>query len=617
MDATPDTHNPAPSAATLSAGAPRKGRARRFLRFSLGYWRGETRRQAVVLSALVLVFLLANLGAALAVNRWNKYFFDAVERKDVATIWFSVGLVLGLAFFSAAMAVLLLHFRMRLQIRWRQWLAQRLVARWLSERRFYQLSIVGGEAENPEARMSDDGRLAIELLVDFSLGVLNAVLAAISFISVLWFIGGAFTVSGITIPGYLVWACIVYSAITTTSMYFVGRPLVLRVEEKAAGEAQFRYELTRVKDSAENIAMIGGDEDERARLEHTLKDVVSRWYGVLRQQARMTWLTGSNNVLAPVIPLLLCTPKYLDGEMSLGSLMQAAAAFVQVQTALNWLADNALRLADWFASAQRVTELTDALDRLDATIGKHGKSETITLREGPDDCVHLAGVHVSQHDGKVMIGESDAIIRPGEKVLVRGDSGSGKSTLIRAIAGLWPWGGGEILLPKGAHIAFMPQRPYFPLGTLRDALLYPRGSQDTPREKIETALVRCGLEHLAPRLDQADNWPSVLSGGEQQRVAFARAMLDPPDILIMDEPTSALDEVSQFRMMEYMRDEMTKTMVIHVGHRPGLEPFHDREIHLIREEGGPATAQERSIGLRDRLLRRFRRNARTEGADQA
>ncbi len=608
MTAKPDTGKAAAGspAPILAAGAPRSGRALRFLRFSLGYWRGDTRRQAFFLSVLVIAFLLANLGAALMVNRWNKYFFDAVERRDVATIWFSVALVLGLALFSAAMAVLLLVFRMRLQIRWRQWLAQRLIGRWLSERRFYQLSIVGGEAENPEARMSEDGRLAIELLVDFSLGVLNAVLAAVSFISVLWFIGGSFTIWGVTIPGYLVVACILYSGVTTASMYVVGRPLVRRVEEKAAGEAQFRYELTRVKDSAENIALIGGDEDERARLDLTLKDLVTRWYGVLAQQAHMTWLTGANNVLASVIPLLLCTPKYLAGDMSLGSLMQAAAAFVQVQTALNWLADNALRLADWFASAQRVSELNDALDRLDATIGKHGRSETITLREGPDDCMHLAGVYVSQHDGRLMIGESDAIIRPGEKVLVRGESGSGKSTLIRAIAGLWPWGGGEILLPKNARIAFMPQRPYFPLGTLRDALLYPNGAPDTPRDKIETTLVRCGLEHLIPRLAEQDNWPSVLSGGEQQRVAFARAMLAPPDILIMDEPTSALDEVSQFRMMEYMRDELARTMVIHVGHRPGLEPFHDREIHLIREAGGPVTAQEQPIGLRDRLLRHLR-----------
>lgn len=586
-----------------------RGRARRFLRASLGFWR-EERLKAWLLTGGVLFFLLASLAAALAVNRWNKYFFDALENKNISAIWFSVALVLGLAAFSAAMSVGLLHMRMRLQARWRQWLAHKLFARWLSERRFYQLSIIGGEADNPEARIAEDGRLAIDLLVDFSLGVLNAFLSAVSFISVLWFVGGALTVGGFVIPGYLVFASLIYSGLTTGIMYLLGKPLVQRVEEKAAGEAQFRYELTRVKDSAENIALIGGDEDERQRLDLTLQDLIHRWYRVIFQQGHMMWLMGTNLVLAPVVPLLLSAPKYLSGDLTLGSLMQAAAAFVQVQTALNWLADNSLRLADWFASAQRVSELTDALDRLDATIGQHGRSETIVIKPSLDDCLHLSGVHVSQHDGKLMIAEADAVIRPGEKVLVRGDSGSGKSTLIRAIAGLWPWGGGEILIPPRAHVAFMPQRPYFPLGTLRTALLYPHTDVEQPQEKIESALMRCGLDHLIPRLDEVENWSAVLSGGEQQRVAFARAMLNPPDILILDEPTSALDEVSQFRMMEYMRDELAATMVVHVGHRPGLEAFHDREIHLIRVEGGPATAQERSFGVADRLLRRLRSGGR-------
>jgi putative ATP-binding cassette transporter len=582
------------------------GRALRFLKFSRGFWRGPTRRRAWLLTLALLAFLFANVGAALAVNRWNKFFFDALDARDLAAIWLSLALIFALALLSGATAVGLLHMRMRLQVRWREWLAQALFARWLSERRFYQLSIVGGDADNPEARMSDDARLAVELLVDFSLGVLNAALAAVSFISVLWFVGGGVTIGEVHVPGYMVIACVAYSAITSGAMFLIGRPLVRRVEEKAAGEAQLRYELTRVRDSAETIALIGGDEDERQRLNETLADLVRRWYAVMTQQGRMTWIFGSNNVLAPVVPLLLGAPKYLSGEMSLGSLMQAAAAFVQVMTALNWLADNSLRLADWFASAQRVSELNDALDRLDATIGAHGRSQTISIGESPDACVHLRGLHIAQHDGKLMIEEADAVIHPGEKVLVRGESGSGKSTLIRAIAGLWPWGGGEILIPKDARVSFIPQKPYFPLGTLREALLYPHARTDIQRERMENVLVRCGLSHLAPRLEEADNWSGVLSGGEQQRVAFARAMLSPPDILILDEPTSALDELSQFKLMEYLRDEMPDTMAIHVGHRPGLEPFHDRQIHLVRVAGGPAVAQERPIRLRDRLIGRLR-----------
>ena len=388
---------------------------------------------------------------------------------------------------------------MRLQLRWRQWLARKLIGRWLADRHFYQLTIVHTEADNPEARIAEDGRIAIELLVDFSLGVLNAVLAAISFIGILWVVGGSLTVAGYSIPGYMVFACIIYSTITTLGMFLLGRPLVRRVEEKAAGEAQLRYELTRVKDNAENIALTGGDDDERERLDVTFSDLVQRWLGVIVWQGRMMWLNGANLVLAPVVPLLLGAPKYLAGEMTLGSLMQAAAAFVQVQVALNWLADNALRLADWFASSRRVTQLSDAIDRLEASLGPVGQGETIKLGVSPDNRVHLRDLNIALHDGKLMIDGAEAIVSPGEKVLVKGESGTGKSTLIRAMAGLWPWGSGEILRPADADIAFMPQRPYFPLGTLRTALLYPHPEQEVPDEKIRDTLMRCGLEHLIPR----------------------------------------------------------------------------------------------------------------------
>jgi putative ATP-binding cassette transporter len=567
--------------------------------------------RAWLLTSTALFLLFANLGAALAVNRWNKFFFDALEQKDTETIVIGLGLVLVLAFFSAAFSVGLLHARMRLQVRWRQWLVRTLISRWLADRHFYQLTIVHTEADNSEARIAEDGRLAIELLVDFSLGVLNALLAAISFIGILWVVGGSLTVAGYAIPGYMVFACVLYSTITTVSMFLLGRHLVRRVEEKAAGEAQFRYELTRVKDNAENIALIGGDDDERERLDITLSDLVQRWLGVIVWQGRMMWLNGGNLVLAPVVPLLLGAPKYLSGEMTLGSLMQATTAFMQVQVALNWLADNAMRLADWFASSHRVTQLSDAIDRLEASLGPAGPGETIKLGVSSDNRMHFRHLNIALHNGKLMIDGAEAVISPGEKVLVKGDSGVGKSTLIRAIAGLWPWGSGEILRPEGAYIAFMPQRPYFPLGTLRTALLYPHPEQEVAEDKIGDVLTRCGLEHLIPRIHETEQWSSLLSGGEQQRLAFARVIIHPPDILIMDEPTSSLDELSQFRMMEYMRDFLPDAMVIHAGHRPGLERFHDREIQLVHEKhDGPATMQERLFSPLELVSRALQKLAR-------
>jgi vitamin B12/bleomycin/antimicrobial peptide transport system ATP-binding/permease protein len=584
----------------ISEDRARSSRSRRFLRLSLGFWSGTTRAQAWLLTIAILFFLLANLGAALAVNRWNKFFFDALEQKDTKTVVLGLGYILVLAVFSAAFSVGLLQARMRLQVRWRQWLARALIARWLADRHFYQLAIVHTEADNPEARIAEDARISIELLVDMSLGILNAVLAAVSFVGILWVVGGALTVMGYSIPGYMVFACIVYSALTTTSMFLLSRPLVRRVEEKAAGEAQLRYELTRVKDNAENIALIGGDEDERARLDETLSDLVQRWLRVIMWQGRMMWLNGANLVLAPVVPLLLGAPKYLSGEMTLGSLMQAATAFVQVQLALNWLADNALRLADWFASSHRVTQLSDAIDDLEASLGPVGQGGTIKLGVSPDNRVYLRQLNIALHDGRLTIDGAEVAISPGEKILVKGELGSGKSTLIHAMAGLWPWGSGEILRPEGASIAFMPQRPYFPLGTLRAALLYPGSEQLVSDERIRDILMRCGLEHLVTRIDETDQWGSLLSGSEQQRLAFARVLIHPPDILIMDESTSSLDELSQFKMMEYMRDLLPATMVIHAGHRPGLERFHDREIQFMREKrDGPVdTRQDQLSPLR-------------------
>jgi putative ATP-binding cassette transporter len=560
----------------------RSGGAYRFLRLALGFWSGPTSTLAWLLSILTVAFLLSNLGTALAVNFWTKYFFDALERKDTTNVTLGIGLILAIALASAVGAVGLLHARMRLQVRWRQWLSRSLIRRWLTDRHFYQLTIVQTDAENPEARIAEDSRLAIELFVDFSLGVLNALLAAASFIGILWIVGGSFSVLGMIIPGYMVIACVIYSAATTFGMYLLARPLVRKVEQKAAAEAQLRYELTRVKDNADSIALVGGDDDERRRLDVTFSELVERWLGVILWQGRMVWMNGANLVLAPVVPLLLGAPKYLSGEMTLGSLIQAATAFAQVQLALNWLADNAMRVADWLAASHRVTQLSDAMDRLEERLGPLKRIQTIRIDASPDDCIMLRDLHIALHDGNLGLESEEIVIRPGEKVLVKGEPGSGKSTLIRAMAGLWPWGRGEILMPAGAEVVFVPQRPYFPIGTLRTSLLYPHQDHDVSDDVICEVLMRCGLEHLISALDRIDQWSSSLSGSEQQRLSFARILIRPPGVLIMDEPTSSLDELSQFKLMEYMRDMLPKTTVIHAGNRTGLERFHDRKIQLVR-----------------------------------
>ncbi|BDV36474.1 ABC transporter ATP-binding protein (plasmid) [Methylocystis iwaonis] len=511
-------------------------------------------------------------------NRWNKFFFDALQSKDQRLLLLGMGLMLALALTSSMTSVALLQMRMRFQLRWREWLTRTLVRRWMERRRFYQLTVLR-LVDNPEARIAEDGRIAIELFVDFATGVTNALLMAASFVSVLWFIGGSLTLWGVTVPGYLVIAVVFYSACTSYGMLLLGRPLVSRVEGKAVAEADFRFELSHTRENAETIALIGGDDTERERHCTRFDQVALCWVAVIGRQARMLFLSSGNNVLAPVIPLMLGAPKYLAGDMSLGDIMQAAAAFIQVQLALNWLADNSMRLADWFASARRVAALDLFFDNLDKlAIGVEDKM--IDLAFSNDGALHLCGLSIAQHDGAQMLADTDAVIRRGEKILVEGESGAGKSTLIRAIAGLWPWGSGSILRPRDARVAFMPQQPYMPRGTLRDALNYPHDATPPDPARIEKILVTCGLAHLVSRLDEEQNWSDVLSGGEQQQLGFARVLLKPPDIIIMDEPASALDDLSQTRLMELLSEEAPNSTIIHAARRNVDERFYDREIQL-------------------------------------
>jgi putative ATP-binding cassette transporter len=595
--------------ATVEA-ASRRTAMRRFLRLASRYW-AEEKKQAWGLTAALLVIVLLTLATQLGINRWNRFFFDALDAKNGHSILLGVGIIAVLAFSTALLAVVMVHVRMRLQVRWRQWLTRKLVGQWLAERRFYQLTIVGGDDINPEYRIGEDTRLATEPVVDFAVGLTTAILSAVAFLGILWVVGGdiRFTLGGheFHIPGYMVWVAILYSFIASASMIKIGRPLIACVDAKNEGEAQFRYELTRVRESSENIALIGGDDDEKARLEETFTDLVARWFNVIRQQANMNWVLNANTVLAPVAPLLMGAPKYLAGNMTLGELMQVAAAFLAVQTAFNWLVDNAIRLAEWNASSQRVGVLLNALADLDADIGK-GAGDTVVLGASPDNNLRIENLSIAQQNGKLLIADAETVIGPGEKVLVKGESGSGKSTLIRAMAGLWPWGSGRILRPDGADIAFMPQRPYIPLGTLRHALHYPHADVTGDDEQIHEALRKTGLTHLASRLDEDAQWSRILSGGEQQRVAFARLLIHPPDIIIMDEATSALDELSQARVMDFLKDELAAATVLSVGHRPGLEAWHTREISLVRAPGEVhAHAEERRYPLARKIIKRLRR----------
>lgn len=592
---------------TSPASGLRRSRMRQFFRVALRFWSGESRLRAWALTAVVLLFVAAQLGAAVGVNAWNRFFFDALEKRDLDKVWTTVAWLPLIVTASAVSLSCLVISRMLLQMRWREWLTHRLAGWWIADQRYYRLQFVAPDQSAPEYRIAEDVRLAIEPLVEFAIGLLSAFVTAVTFAAILWQVAGAarFTLAGtqIVIPSYMALAAIVYAVVASLAAYVAGRPLVPRIAAKNEAEAQFRAEMTRLRENAESIALIKGDADERLSVGENYGRVVAAWLKVIRQQGVVAIVLNTNAALFPIVPLLLIAPKFLSGEITLGAVMQVVAAFSAVQAALIWFVDNFVRLAEWFASVTRVDELAEALEALDVGTIMEGETR-IELGESEDGAIHIADLSIAHSNGRIVIADASVTIAAGEKVLIAGESGTGKSTLIRAIAGLWPWGSGTIRLPRGKRVAFVPQKPYLPIGTLRNALLYPEAESRVEDAVVMAALERCGLAYLGRRLDIEERWDQTLSGGERQRVAFARLLIQKPDIIIMDEATSALDEGSQDALLRLMESEFAYATIISVGHRPGLEDFHERKITFEKREAGAHLSSRRLGGSFWRLFRR-------------
>ncbi|WP_334153001.1 ABC transporter ATP-binding protein/permease, partial [Agrobacterium pusense] len=570
--------------------ARKKYLLKRFWISARGFWSRRGDGLAWPFSIGLLVMIGINVAFQYGVNVWNRGIFDAIEKRDASTVYFLASIFPPLVLGSVLIVTSQVYVRMRIQRRWRSWLTKVLVSRWIANGRYYQLNLIDGDHQNPEARLSEDMRIATEAPVDFVAGVIAAFVSASTFIVVLWTIGGALTlpIGGvwITIPGFLVVAAVIYALITSSSIAWIGRNFVKVSEVKNQLEAEFRYTLTRVRENGESIALLGGEEEERSDLDSRFRNVRHQWKRMAQQYMRTTVVSHGSMLIAPVVPVLLCAPKFLDGSMSLGQVMQAASAFTIVQSAFGWLVDNYPRLADWNACARRVASLMMSLDGLERaeqsdTLGRIVRGET----EG-ETMLSLKDVSVSLGDGTAVVKETDVEIGPGERVLVAGESGSGKSTLVRAIAGLWPWGGGSVSLRAGSRLFMLPQRPYIPSGTLRRAVCYPQAAESWTADEIGAALDKVGLGHLKDKVEEEAPWDQTLSGGEKQRLTFARLLLNDPDIIVMDEATAALDEKSQDRMMQTVIDELPDATIISVAHRAELEAFHSRKITLERREGG-------------------------------
>jgi putative ATP-binding cassette transporter len=561
---------------------------RQFWQTASRFWRVNA-RQAWLLSAALLLVIVLLIGAAYAMNAWHRAMFDGLQNRDAAAVARLSLLYFAILAVSVLLSIAQVFVRMTLQRKWRAWVSNHVVDRWLAHGRYYQLNLVPGDHANPEYRIADDVRIATEAPVDFVSGVTQALLSAATFIVVLWTIGGALdvTIGGwqIHIPGFLVIAAIVYALLASGSMVLIGSRFVQASENKNQAEAEYRYVITRLRENGESIALIRGEEEERAGVARALSKVLSAWRNIAFQNMKTTSVSQTSGYIAPVLPIILCAPKFLDGSMSLGEVMQAASAFTIVQGAFNWLVDNYPKLADWTASARRVASLTVALDALEEAEQGDGIGRIAISDQGEGAALHLQDLTVRLNDGTAVLDDADITIMPGERVLIAGESGTGKSTLVRAIAGLWPWGGGSIEVKKGAKIFLLPQRPYVPIGTLRRAATYPDAAESRSSDDVATAFKRVGLEHLVDRLDEEGPWDQTLSGGEKQRLAFARIQLHGPDIVVLDEATAALDPKSQDMLMELLLDRPDMTL-LSVAHRPELEAFHTRKIVLERRRGG-------------------------------
>ena len=504
----------------------------RFWISARGYWGKNGGRLAWAFSIGLFILIVSNVGFQYGINVWNRAIFDAIEKRDSATVFYLTGVFFPLAIGSVVLGVAQVFARMGIQRRWRAWLTSSVLSRWLANGRYYQLNLVSGDHKNPEYRIAEDLRIATNSPVDFAAGVTSAFLSATTFIVVLWTIGGALTVtiggSAITIPGFLVIAAVLYAAIASGSIMTIGRRFVQVSEDKNQAEAEFRYTLTRVRENGESIALLGGEEEERDGIDKTFTNVLRQWSRLAGQHMRTTLVSQGSSLIAPVVPLLLCAPKFLDGSMTLGQVMQAASAFTIVQSAFGWLVDNYPRLADWNACARRIASLMMSLDGLERAergdgFGRIQRGET----EG-ETMLSLNDLSVTLDDGTAVVGDTEVDIEPGERLLVAGESGSGKSTLVRAIAGLWPWGGGSVNFHPDRRLFMLPQKPYVPSGTLRRAVAYPGAADDWSVEQIGEALEKVGLKHLVDKIEEDAPWDQTLSWRREAAAGFCAAVFAQP-----------------------------------------------------------------------------------------
>ena len=520
-------------------------------------------------------------------NAWQGDFFDALEQRDLEAFGKQVLVFLVVVAGLLTLVVAETWLREMLEVRLREWLTHDLLDRWLAPKRAYFLALTSDIGVNPDQRMQADALRLTQFSVSLSIGLLRASLLLVSFLGVLWLLSSevvfALGESSFTVPGYLVWCALAYAFVGSWLTWRIGRPLIAINAERYAHEAELRFALVRISECAEAISVHGGEMDERRALDRPVDRVVQVTRRLANGLARLTWITSGYGWLALLVPILVASPGYFHGTLSFGELMMTIGAFNQVEQALRWFVDSFPQIADWRATLLRVVALHDALPKLEA-LGH--ETSRIRFVQRPSAAVAFEDLSVILPDGCIGLDRPWVELAPGDRLLITGEPGADKSVLFRAMAGVWPWGGGTVHLPPREAVMFVPQRSYLPIGSLRDNVTYPAASKRFDDDAVCTALDRVGLGHLIPALDREKRWDKELSPEQQQRLVLARVLLHRPQAVFFDEIMSAFDDERDLLTLSIFERELADTTVVNIGGGLAHHSFYNRTVRLIRLSGG-------------------------------
>jgi vitamin B12/bleomycin/antimicrobial peptide transport system ATP-binding/permease protein len=557
------------------------------------YWSSEERWVARGLLAAVIGLALFMVFLDVQFNTWQNGFYNALKEKHIEDFWVLIFWFSFLASVYIAVAGYNRYLNMLLQIRWRRWLTDKYLDGWLKDRVHYRVELKGYGTDNVDQRIQEDLKEFARLTMELGLDLLSSVVTLVTFAHILWKLSGPITIpigaDGITIHGYMMWVALLYAIVGSFLTHKVGSSLTNLNFNQQRFEANFRFNLIRIRENSESIASYGGENDEKRSLTSRFGDVWSNFRQLMDVTKALTWFVIGYRQIAIIFPVMVVAPRYFAGKIEFGAIFQTSSAFGEVQRALSWFVTAYGEIAQWRATLNRLTSFHEAIAaaRGEATNGtglQHNAATTAALA--------LKEATIRLPDGKVLLGKISATIKQGENTLLTGPSGIGKSTLFRALSGIWPFGDGAIEVPPKARVMFLPQRPYIPIGTLRDAVAYPTAAHGFSDADIKAALIDCQLPGLVDRLDESEHWGQRLSIGEQQRVAFARALLNRPDWLFLDEATSALDEAMEKHLYTLMRERLTTTTLVSIAHRPSVAVFHARHLQLVPDPAGTRLVSE-------------------------